>query len=131
MFWQKSYRLEWYLIIWHYLNSYVYRISFIARHFLLWKSTGAKFNFDSMFQQERNLWQLKVYRSQWLAQCANMSDIIDLYRFCRQDRKISRTLIGRSRKGGISLSYTYVWQHFGIRCHDVCGMWAVWRKNVE
>ena len=54
MFWQKSYRLEWYLIIWHYLNLYVYSISFIARHFLLWKLTGAKFNFESMFQQERN-----------------------------------------------------------------------------
>ena len=54
MFWQKSYRLEWYLIIWHYLNLYVYSISFIAGHFLLWKLTGAKFNFESMFQQERN-----------------------------------------------------------------------------
>ena len=54
MFWQKSYRLEWYLIIWHYLNLYVYSISFIARHFLLWKLTGAKFNFETMFQQERN-----------------------------------------------------------------------------
>ena len=54
MFWQKSYRLEWYLIIWHYLNLYVYSISFIARHFLLWKLTGAKFNFESMFQQEQN-----------------------------------------------------------------------------
>ena len=58
MFWQKSYRLEWYLIIWHYLNLYVYSISFIARHFLLWKLTGAKFNFESMFQQERNLSQM-------------------------------------------------------------------------
>ena len=56
MFWQKSYRLEWYLIIWHYLNLYAYSISFIARHFLLWKLTGAKFNFETMFQQERNLW---------------------------------------------------------------------------
>ena len=37
LFWQNSYRLEWYLIIWHYLNLYVYCISFIARHFLLWK----------------------------------------------------------------------------------------------
>ena len=55
MFWQKSYRLEWYLIIWHYLNLYVYSISFIARHFLLWKLTGVKFNFETMFQQERNL----------------------------------------------------------------------------
>ena len=55
MFWQKSYRLEWYLIIWHYLNFYVYSISFIDRHFLLWKLTGAKFNFESIFQQERNL----------------------------------------------------------------------------
>ena len=55
MFWQKSYRLEWYLIIWHYLNLYVYSISFMARLFLLWKLTGAKFNFESMFQQERNL----------------------------------------------------------------------------
>ena len=55
MFWQKSYRLEWYLIIWHYLNLYVYSISFIARHFLLWKLTGAKFNFETMFQQEWNL----------------------------------------------------------------------------
>ena len=27
----------------------------MARHFLLWKLTGAKFNFQSMFQQERNL----------------------------------------------------------------------------
>ena len=54
MFWQKSYRLEWYLIIWHYLNLYVYSISFMARLFLLWKLTGAKFNFESMFQQERN-----------------------------------------------------------------------------
>ena len=24
----------------------------MARHFLLWKLTGAKFNFESMFQQE-------------------------------------------------------------------------------
>ena len=52
MFWQKSYRLEWYLIIWHYLNLYVYSISFMARLFLLWKLTGAKFHFESMFQQE-------------------------------------------------------------------------------
>ena len=52
---QKSYRLEWYLIIWHYLNFCVYSISFIARHFLLWKLTRAKFNFESLFQQERNL----------------------------------------------------------------------------
>ena len=37
MFWQKSYRLEWYLIIWHYLNLYVNSISFMARHFLLLK----------------------------------------------------------------------------------------------
>ena len=44
----KSYRLEWYLIIWHYLNLYVYCISFIARHFLLWKLNGAKFNFESI-----------------------------------------------------------------------------------
>ena len=93
MFWQKSYRLEWYLIIWYYLNWYVYSISFIARHFLLWKLTGAKFNFESMFQQERNLWQLKVYRSQWLTQCAYMSDIPDFNRFCRQDRKISTALL--------------------------------------
>ena len=54
MFWQKSYRLEWYLIIWHCLNLYVYSISFIARHFLLWILTGVKFNFETMFQQERN-----------------------------------------------------------------------------
>ena len=27
----------------------------MARLFLLWKLTGAKFNFESMFQQERNL----------------------------------------------------------------------------
>ena len=59
MFWQKSYRLEWYLIIWHYLNLYVYSISFIARHFLLWKLTGAKFNLETMFQQERNLKRLR------------------------------------------------------------------------
>ena len=32
-----------------------YSISFIARHFPLWKLTGAKFNFETMFQQERNL----------------------------------------------------------------------------
>ena len=52
MFWQKSYRLEWHLIIWHYLNLYVYSISFIARHFLLWKLTGAKFNFESMLHEQ-------------------------------------------------------------------------------
>ena len=33
----------------------MYCIRFIARHFLLWKLTGAKFNFENMFQQERNL----------------------------------------------------------------------------
>ena len=27
----------------------------MARHFLLWKFNGAKFNFESMFKQERNL----------------------------------------------------------------------------
>ena len=36
-------------------NLYVYSISFMARHFLLWKLAGAKFNFESMLQQERNL----------------------------------------------------------------------------
>ena len=62
MFWQKSCRLEWYLIIWHYLNLYVYSISFIARHFLLWKLTGAKFNFETMFQRERNLWLIFLFK---------------------------------------------------------------------
>ena len=52
--WQKSYRLEWCLIIWHYLNLYVYCISFIVKHLLLWKLTGAKSNFESMCLQERN-----------------------------------------------------------------------------
>ena len=50
MFWQKSHRLEWYLIIWHYLNLYVYCISFIAKHFLIWK-----LEIESMCLQERNL----------------------------------------------------------------------------
>ena len=40
IFWQKSYRLEWNLIICHYLNLYVHCISFITRLFLLWKLTG-------------------------------------------------------------------------------------------
>ena len=62
--WQKSYRLEWYLIIWHYLNLYVNCISFIAKHFLLWKLTGAKSNFESMCLQERNLSiKVKIPRS--------------------------------------------------------------------
>ena len=56
IFWQKSYRLEWYLIICHYLNLYVHCISFITRLFLLWKLTGAKSNFETMCLQERNLW---------------------------------------------------------------------------
>ena len=55
IFWQKSYRLEWYLIICHYLNLYVHCISFITRLFLLWKLTGAKSNFENMCLQERNL----------------------------------------------------------------------------
>ena len=55
IFWQKSYRLEWYLIICHYLNLYVHCISFITRLFLLWKLTGAKSNFETMCLQERNL----------------------------------------------------------------------------
>ena len=55
IFWQKSYRLEWYLIICHYLNLYVHYISFITRLFLLWKLTGAKSNFETMCLQERNL----------------------------------------------------------------------------
>ena len=54
IFWQKSYRLEWYLIICHYLNLYVHCISFITRLFLLWKLTGAKSNFETMCLQERN-----------------------------------------------------------------------------
>ena len=41
MFWQKAYRLEWYLIIWYPLNLYVYCIIFIARHFILQKMTEA------------------------------------------------------------------------------------------
>ena len=57
--WQKSYRLEWYLIIWHYLNLYVYCISFLAKHLLLWKLTGAKSNFESMCLQERNLFSIE------------------------------------------------------------------------
>ena len=65
IFWQKSYRLEWYLIICHYLNLYVHCISFIARLFLLWKLTGAKFNFETMFLQERNLEQSAKARSIW------------------------------------------------------------------
>ena len=52
---QKSYRLEWDLIIWLYLNLYVHCISFITRLFLLWKLTGAKSNFETMFLQERTL----------------------------------------------------------------------------
>ena len=47
--------MEWTFIIWHYLNLYVQCISFITRHFLLRKLTGAKSNFESMFQKERNL----------------------------------------------------------------------------
>ena len=54
IFWQKSYRLEWYLIICHYLNLYVHCISFITKLFLLWKLTGAKSNFETMCLQERN-----------------------------------------------------------------------------
>ena len=54
IFWQKSYRLEWYLIICHYLNLYVHCISFITRLLLLWKLTGAKSNFETMCLQERN-----------------------------------------------------------------------------
>ena len=60
IFWQKSYRLEWYLIICHYLNLYVHCISFITRLFLLWKLTGAKSNIETMCLQERNL-----RRRQW------------------------------------------------------------------
>ena len=61
MFWQKSHRLEWYLIIWHYSNLYdiVYCIRFITNHFVLWKLTGAKSSFESMFLQERNLTKSK------------------------------------------------------------------------
>ena len=50
---------NWNPTSWHYLNLYVYCVSFIARHFLLWKLTSAKSNFESMFQQERN--QNNVY----------------------------------------------------------------------
>ena len=57
IFWQNSYRLEWYLIICHYLNLYVHCISFITRLFLICKLTGAKSNFETMFLQERNLWK--------------------------------------------------------------------------
>ena len=37
------------------LNLYVHCISFITRLFLLWKLTGAKSNFETMFIQKRNL----------------------------------------------------------------------------
>ena len=36
---------------------------------------------------------IEVFRSQWLTQCAHMSDIPDFNRFCRQDRKILRALL--------------------------------------
>ena len=74
MFWQKSYRLEWYLIIWHYLNLYVYSISFITKHILLWKLTGAKFNCESMFQQERNQYQ-HFMKFVWIFQHENCSEM--------------------------------------------------------
>ena len=44
---------------------YVYCISFIARHFLLWKLTGAKSNFESMFQQKRSHNQYTEYNRKW------------------------------------------------------------------
>ena len=42
--------------------------------------------------RKRNL-AIEVYRSQWPAQCAYMSDIPDFNRFCWQDRKILRALL--------------------------------------
>ena len=97
MFWQKSYRLEWYLIIWHYLNLYVYSISFIARHFLLWKLTGAKFNFETMFQQERNLnLALPGWLGNGTAGCLDHTEAIGKQTLCASSHNI---LIRNSKHG--------------------------------
>ena len=65
-------------------------------------------------------WQSKVYRSQWPAQCANMSDILDFNRFCRQDRKISRTL--KSANSTFSR----------VRWRDVvCRWFEIWQRFIE
>ena len=100
--WQKSYRLEWYLIIWHYSKLYVYCISFIAKHLLLWKLTGAKSNFESMCLQERNLnlkrvWPkeffflvnefLKIFR---IKRCITQCTFINMLCYLCRDKKFSR-----------------------------------------
>ena len=53
----------------------MYSISFIARHFLLWKLTGAKFNFETMFQQERNPSYFVIYYANMLDKYVNMQGI--------------------------------------------------------
>ena len=86
--WQKSYRLEWYLIIWHYSNLYVYCISFIAKHLLLWKLTGAKSNFESMCLQERNLYHFTVANTRFTAPLTRRGKTkfatIKWYNLCQQ-----------------------------------------------
>ena len=75
IFWQKSYRLEWDLIICHYLNLYVHCISFITRLFLLWKLTGAKSNFETMCLQEWNLECSDSELCKWISALSNCTHI--------------------------------------------------------
>ena len=65
-------------------------------YFIVWLKyfTEVAFRtFQRIQKYESAFRQLKVYWSQWPRQWASLSDISDFHRFCRQDRKISRTLI--------------------------------------
>ena len=145
MFWQKSYRLEWYLIIWHYLNLYVYSISFMATHFLLWKLTGAKFNFESMFQQERNLKVLSTDNN------TDTRDITRTYKICQKTTNLARwqpslnssqwwpTFFKSRSNSQVKAIRSKLWYHVkGLatsNTHNLCNMktlpllvWKLWTR---
>ena len=141
MFWQKSYRLEWYLIIWHHVNLYVHCISFIARQFLLQNLTGAKSNFESMFQQERNLcvttkkswvWLLDRHQTKW-SLCAAMlcrQHNNKVWTICKYDLDLSTTnlyvssflILHLCMKNEVSMLKTFLSNHVTSKYGQTYGL---------